>query len=77
MTLRTGGGPACLLLELWARQAEGQRWTCFNPLHSTVLELLDGGYIAPFKPHWAMYTLTPAGRAAAQVLEASTGHADA
>ena len=70
--LHSGKGPANLLLELWARQGEGHRWTALNPLHDTVMRLLDLGYIRPFKMAWAAYTLTPAGREAAQVLEASS-----
>ena len=61
-----------VLLHLWKRQGEGQRWTALNPLHSTVIELLESGHISPFKPHWALYSLTPAGREAAQALEASS-----
>ena len=72
MTLRPGGGPARLLLELWQAQADGQRWVvCWE--HEGLPELIYLEYVSPHFMPSKGFRLTPAGREAAQVLEASTG----
>lgn len=70
MTLRPGGSPARLLLKLWAEQANGQRdvIVTMTPARRRLLAL---GYVRLGHSHWAI-KLTPAGREAARVLEASS-----
>ena len=71
MTLRPGGGPARLLLELWQAQAHGFKWRAVLP--STLRAVtFQKGFICEYGV-LDFYGLTPAGREAAQVLEASTG----
>ena len=70
MTLRPGGGPACLLLELWEKQAMGTRESLTLP-SSARRRLQELHYLTDLGG-W-MSRLTPAGREAARVLEASTG----
>lgn len=71
MTLRPGGGPARLLLELWARQAQGERWTnCWKD--EGLPRLIELGYVSShFMPSKGV-RLTLVGQIAAQALEASS-----
>lgn len=70
MTLRPGGGPARLLLELWHAQAYGNRW-CTLPPRRACLRLLQLGFIQ-MSEYSHLYGLTEAGRYAAQTLDASS-----
>ena len=72
MTLRPGCAPARLLLELWAKQARGLRQTRLDN-SSAVSRLLALQFVELTYSHADIYTLTPAGREAAQVLDAGSG----
>lgn len=69
--LRPGGGPANLLLELWAAQAKGERWVeCWK--HEALPRLIELEYVSShFMPSKGV-RLTLAGQIAAQALEASS-----
>ena len=68
MTLRPGGGPARLLLQMWRLQASGSRWHILPP-RSAFQRLLQLEFIQVCNQH---YSLTQAGRYAAQTLDASS-----
>lgn len=65
MTLRPGHAPARLLLALWAKQARGLRQTRLDssPALSRLLALQ---FVGLTYSHADIYSLTPAGRLAAQ-----------
>ena len=69
--LRPGGGPANLLLELWRRQGDGERWTdCWK--HEGLPRLLELQYVSVHYTISKGVRLTLAGQLAAQTLEASS-----
>ena len=68
-TLRPGGGPARLLLELWEKQAMGIRESSTPP--SAARRRLQQLHYLTDLGGW-MSRLTPAGREAARVLECSS-----
>ena len=70
MTLRPGCAPARLLLELWQAQANGNRHPFILPGRNRA-QLLQLGFIESTAPP-SIFTLTPAGRKAAQVLDAGS-----
>ena len=70
MTLRPGCAPARLLLELWHAQAYGNRWQAMPPSRA-LTTAIQKGFIALHGEH-DLYTLTQAGRYAAQTLEAGS-----
>ena len=73
MTLRPGGGPARLLLELWQRQANGQGTAGTRLDNSPALTRLFAlQFVKLTYPHSGLYSLTQAGRHAAQALDASS-----
>ena len=71
MTLRPGCAPARLLLLMWAKQARGLRQTRLDN-SSAVSRLLALEFVELTYSHADIYTLTPAGREAAQVLDAGS-----
>ena len=68
VSLRSGGKPARLLLDLWAAQANGQRFVMVD-LSPARTRLLALGYVQEL-PAWCYLKLTPAGQQAARALEA-------
>ena len=68
MSLRPGGAPARLLLELWERQGEGERWTaCWED--EGLPRLLALQYVSPHYTITQGVCLTLAGQLAAKTLE--------
>ena len=70
MTLHPGCAPARLLLELWQAQADGNRWLYLPPSRA-LTTAIQMGFIGLHGEH-DLCTLTPAGREAAQVLNAGS-----
>jgi len=71
MSLRPGSAPARLLLELWVRQGEGQRWTaCWK--NAGLNRLIELEYVSCHFIPSKGFRLTRAGQEAAQVLQASS-----
>ena len=71
MSLRPGGGPARLLLRLWEMQGEGQRRVYVEKSEERA-RLIELNYLAEDTTWPTGYILTPAGRDAAQALEAGS-----